>query len=72
MKINPYTYNNIGMMARYKGVTAYDLSKNTGISMSHAYRILGSETEDIKISTLIKISEFLNVPCFELFPALRG
>lgn len=57
-----YRLHKVSALLKDKGITAYRLSKDIDISMAHAYRIMNNECKDIKVSTLLKLSKYLEVP----------
>lgn len=41
-------------------ITAYRLAKETGLSYTHAYRIVGGKVKKMTINTEIKVNNFFN------------
>lgn len=57
-----YKLHKVSALLKDKGITTYRLSKDIDISMAHAYRIMNNKCLDVKVSTLLKLSRYLEVP----------
>lgn len=61
-----FSPDRLKMIMLHKKKTAYRIAKETGIPVSHMYRIAEGKVEDPQIGTLKKIADFLNVSVFDM------
>lgn len=60
-----FSPDRLKLIMQHKKVSAYRIAKETGIPISHMYRIRDGVVLDPQISTLKKIADFLNCSVFD-------
>lgn len=63
---------NLRALLRAKGMTAYKLAKETGLSLNAIYRLTGNRTARIELETIDRLCAALDVAPGELFTRGAG
>lgn len=67
MKLKDAIAKRIKEIIKEKGITQYQLFKQSGVPQSTISTILNSETKSVKISTIFEICDGLNIELSEFF-----